>query len=126
MGQRLCFDDLLIDHIFRDGIAHFSGIGVAFCSRYGRNRNCRYDCEVIVGIIGYVKRPEPSATTHSGLPEKAYVANCIKHGVNLGGRYLDCSALSRFASRFGCALGRFRVMFLSGFRGVFTAFSHAA
>jgi len=59
---------------------------------------------VVVAIIGYVKQPEPSATTHSGLPETAYVAHCIKRGVNPGGRDLDCQPLFLFAFRSGCAL----------------------
>lgn len=80
---------------------------------------------VIVGIIGYVERPEPSETTHSGSREKAYVAHRSKHGVNLGGRDLDCQALLRYAVRFGRALGRFGVMLLSGFQSgalIFHAF----
>ena len=76
---------------------------------------------VIVGTIGYVKQPEPSETTHSGFREKAYVAHCIKRGVNLGGRDLDCQALYLFAFRFGCALDRFGVMLLIGLGGVLNA-----
>ena len=80
---------------------------------------------VVVAIIGYVKQPESSATTHSGLPETAYVAHCIKRGVDPGGRDLDCQPLFLFAARPGCALGRVGVTLFIGCGGVFMASSSA-